>query len=363
MKTKRRSSAIHKREYSSHVSLKTKRMGSNRSVVRYIGSNVPIAPSKREYLELIDHSRKAFMSHASTFISANLDQMRQHVDHVKYHVVPTLADLGQLVWEDGFDEEDVVEENDQLTECEEEAEDEKSNKEDSISIPQSSKPTNETNSTEDKKISHLEDELAKLRAQIAMIVSTQGGASTTTGPTQPTPVAVVPPTAVAPPPPPPPPPLPPPQTLAATPNTQKLVKRKKSEEEKQYPVMDDLLKGLSTVKLKTVDISRSPGGTPLKRNVQPRADSTNPADIIARALREKFQKSRLCYDSPEKDGSPQSGFTPSPVRKHKKSPKVHSTLVRPVPRPRPKPRTKKRISKTEKSEGNKDNHTTNISFT
>lgn len=53
--------------------------------------------------------------------------MRQHVDHVKYHVVPTLADLGQLVWEDGFDEEDVVEENDQLTECEEEAEDEKSN--------------------------------------------------------------------------------------------------------------------------------------------------------------------------------------------------------------------------------------------
>lgn len=48
------------------------------------------------------------------------------------------------------------------------------------------------------------------------------GASTTTGPTQPTPVAVVPPTSVVPPPPPPPPPLPPPQTLTATPNTQVL---------------------------------------------------------------------------------------------------------------------------------------------
>lgn len=40
------------------------------------------------------------MNRASSFISNNLDQVRQHVDQVKYSVVPTLADLGQLVWED-----------------------------------------------------------------------------------------------------------------------------------------------------------------------------------------------------------------------------------------------------------------------
>jgi len=47
------------------------------------------------------------MSSATNFLSANLDHVRQHVDQVKYHVVPTLADIGQLVWDDltGDDEE------------------------------------------------------------------------------------------------------------------------------------------------------------------------------------------------------------------------------------------------------------------
>lgn len=40
------------------------------------------------------------MSNASSFISKNYDQMRQHVDQVKHRVVPSLADLGQLMWED-----------------------------------------------------------------------------------------------------------------------------------------------------------------------------------------------------------------------------------------------------------------------
>ena len=46
------------------------------------------------------------MSSATNFISANLDHVRQHVDQVKYHVVPTLADIGQLVWDD-FDDDDM----------------------------------------------------------------------------------------------------------------------------------------------------------------------------------------------------------------------------------------------------------------
>ena len=40
------------------------------------------------------------MDSASSFLAANLDHVRQHVDQVKHHVVPTLADLGQLVWDD-----------------------------------------------------------------------------------------------------------------------------------------------------------------------------------------------------------------------------------------------------------------------
>lgn len=40
------------------------------------------------------------MSNASSFISKNYDHMRQHVDQVKHRVVPSLADLGQLMWED-----------------------------------------------------------------------------------------------------------------------------------------------------------------------------------------------------------------------------------------------------------------------
>ena len=48
------------------------------------------------------------MSSATNFISANLDHVRQHVDQVKYHVVPTLADIGQLVWDDLDDNDEPI---------------------------------------------------------------------------------------------------------------------------------------------------------------------------------------------------------------------------------------------------------------
>lgn len=42
-----------------------------------------------------------------------MDHVRQHVDQVKYRVVPTLADIGQLVWDDlnVFDDEDEEDED------------------------------------------------------------------------------------------------------------------------------------------------------------------------------------------------------------------------------------------------------------
>ena len=63
------------------------------------------------------------MSSATNFNSANLDHVRQHVDQVKYHVVPTLADIGQLVWDD-FDDDDIPLNRQNLYEEEEEEEEE-----------------------------------------------------------------------------------------------------------------------------------------------------------------------------------------------------------------------------------------------
>ena len=95
--------------------------------------------------------------------------------------------------------------------------------------------------------------------------------------------------------------------------------------------MDDVLAGIKNARLKST-VEKSPGGTPLRKN-KPASDPTNPSDIIAQALRQKFQNSNI-YDSPEGADSPgSSGFSPSPVKQQQPT-----TTPRPVPRPRPKPR-------------------------
>jgi len=372
MRTKKRSSPLNKKEYPGVSSSRKRAVGCKRSMVRYIGSNVPMASSQEAYYELLDNSRRAFISSATNFVSANLDHVRQHVDQVKYHVVPTLADIGQLVW-DGFDEdEEVVYEEEE--ECEEDEEDEEEYNEETNDAedegekrdeatdkqqpkPSSSKPEESSSSTENKpsaegaKINQLEDELAKLRAQIAMIVS---GSAPLAPPSQPAPIAVVPPIILQAPPPPPPPPPPPAPSNNIAPvikiNKTAVKQTKKVDEEESAPNLSDVLRGLSSVKLKSVP-NRSPGGTPMKAIKSSKAESNDPADIIARALKEKFRNTRTSYDSPETDSSP-SGFSPSP-RKNKRSPKVISSMARPVPRPRPKPRPK-----TQKKVSSRDNNDT-----
>merc|ERR1719334_1823281 len=104
--------------------LKIKYVGSQRSLVRMIGSYAPITPENRAYFEMFDNAGgvggNAIMSRASSFIKGNLDHVRQHVDQVKYSVVPSLADLGQLVWDDfkftEDDEDDETEEGQQSAE-------------------------------------------------------------------------------------------------------------------------------------------------------------------------------------------------------------------------------------------------------
>lgn len=351
LKSKRRSSPLNKKDYPSTISKRGRCIGQNRSVVRYIGSNIPIAPTKRAYFELLDNSRRAFISSASNFLSANLDHVRQHVDQVKYRVVPTLADIGQLVWDDlkvfDEDEDEEIDEDAGENGGGEEEVDENDQLEITKNPAEKKKKSSKGEPQDGTKITELEDELAKLRAQIAMIVSASQAPQAAPMPQQPTPIAIVPPIMSVPPPPPPPPPS------VFNPKIEiKKVAKKEPVEEESVPNLSDVLKGLSSVKLKSVP-NRSPGGTPM-RNKSNNKESNDPADIIARALREKFRNSRTCYDSPETDSSPSSfsppGFSPSP-RKHKKSPKVVSSMARSVPRPRPKPRsrTQKKTNRTEES--------------
>ncbi|XP_047143454.1 mitochondrial fission regulator 2 isoform X1 [Hydra vulgaris] len=286
--------------------------GCQRSVVRYIGSNVPLKPSKRAYYQLFEHSRRTIINSASTFFITNLDHVRQHVDQVKHHVVPTLADIGQLVWDDinvfVNDEDDT-------------SSDEEVNFKDAPSKPAIS-------NEDPNKLSALEDELAKLRAQIAAIVSNRNVPNPAAPSAQ---IAVVQPTSMLPPPPPPPPPLPIFKNANASAVCMPSIKVVNEENKSS---MNDVLKGLSNVKLKNSNICRSPGGTPLKKNDR-LEDLSNPADIIAKALREKFQNSNM-YRSPDGENSSLSDFSPSP----QKNPS------RPIPKPRPRPVAQKKILDT-----------------
>nr|XP_032825578.1 mitochondrial fission regulator 1-like isoform X1 [Petromyzon marinus] len=157
-----------------------------------------------------------------------------------------------------------------------------------------------------RKISALEEELARLRKQIAMIVAVhEQQASCSTSPDGPS----------APPPPPPGPPPPPPPLPptgageSSRVSTLALIKQRRAEKgggeggaEKAatacVPNMMDVLKGIDKVKLRTVD--RSPGGTPAKGK-QGEVDEDDPVAMIAAALKRKFAHRYNRDASPEKE--------------------------------------------------------------
>ncbi|XP_061415692.1 mitochondrial fission regulator 1-like isoform X1 [Lethenteron reissneri] len=157
-----------------------------------------------------------------------------------------------------------------------------------------------------RKISALEEELARLRVQIAMIVAVhEQQASCSTSPDGP----------AAPPPPPPGPPPPPPPLPptgadeSSRMSTLALIKQRRAEKgggeggaEKAatacVPNMMDVLKGIDKVKLRTVD--RSPGGTPAKGK-QGEVDEDDPVAMIAAALKRKFAHRYNRDASPEKE--------------------------------------------------------------
>ncbi|XP_071836277.1 mitochondrial fission regulator 1-like [Apostichopus japonicus] len=184
------------------------------------------------------------------------------------------------------------------------------------SIPSTDDQDRDSNAI--NKINALEDELAKLRLQIANIVTQQSSTNTVHQllPLQAlcssTPLG-------SPAPPPPPPPPPPPTTVSKKmKSVSEIIRENKMKNGRKVPALTDpgrsgpvdmteVLKGLGTVKLKK--IARSPGGTPVRQTPKI-TEHTDPAAIIARALKQKFAKVKC--SSPDKENL--FSMTPSPKR-------------------------------------------------
>ncbi|XP_061756691.1 mitochondrial fission regulator 2 isoform X2 [Nerophis ophidion] len=150
-----------------------------------------------------------------------------------------------------------------------------------------------------QKITTLEGELLKLRAQIDMMIAERVPESRSTNITPPVlPVSALTSTPRCAPPPPP----PCPSSYATKSSVVELIRQRKCEGKKQdkptglsnsnLPSMLDILKDLNQVKLRSV--ARSPGGTPLRpRQSKRRAATINdPAGLIAEALKRKFAHHR-----------------------------------------------------------------------
>ncbi|XP_040016558.2 mitochondrial fission regulator 2 isoform X2 [Gasterosteus aculeatus] len=194
-----------------------------------------------------------------------------------------------------------------------------------------------------KKITALESELLKLRAQIAMIVTAAPAAGLTetrSTPGSPTTSSTLPaartstPRCAAPPPPPPPPPPPCSDSSTEAPSIIELIRLRRRNERnlvkappqdlkaKGFPSMLDVLKDLNQVKLRSVE--RSPGGTPVgrRRSKGGPALLSDPAALIAEALKRKFAQHRHNNSSDKENslevspfGSPETPKAPPKIRR------------------------------------------------
>ncbi|XP_076874812.1 mitochondrial fission regulator 2 [Brachyhypopomus gauderio] len=190
-----------------------------------------------------------------------------------------------------------------------------------------------------QKISALEAELLRLQAQIAMIVALPTADSPGLGdPATPcfrsvsAPAFTSTPLSVPPPPPPPPPPLPPPPPTEAG-SVQSSVsdmirQRQAARRDKAglreppdgpvtpaVPSMLEVLKDLNQVKLRTVE--RSPGGTPMrKRRSKGLVCSSDPAALIAEALKRKFahRQRNDSFDKENRSAEPSPFSSPDTPR-------------------------------------------------
>ncbi|KAM7368005.1 hypothetical protein PAMP_014261 [Pampus punctatissimus] len=198
-----------------------------------------------------------------------------------------------------------------------------------------------------KKITALESELLKLRAQIAMIVAASPASESPRTPLMspaPLPALTSTPRCGAPPPPPPPPPPPCSSSTTETSSVLELIRQRRGNvkdldqghlkpqgsdsgggsEVKGIPSMLDVLKDLNKVKLRSVE--RSPGGTPVRRRRSKGGAAllNDPAALIAEALKRKFALHRHNNSSDKENslelspfGSPETPKIPQHTRHSK----------------------------------------------
>lgn len=285
-----------------------------RSIVREIGSRLPLRPCKRPYFELRDNlSRNEFLPQEIMEGKPLSGMLMTSLADVAW-ITDDGSSLSNLNSDGFFDEESLIEDCNPQKETEELASTDQSD------LDNIGKEERSNNNEAMQKISALEEELQKLRAQIAMMIVANPQSQVSVGTT------LTPAGAPVPPLPPPPPPPPPPPTLASTPlkPVSQIIRENKARRLSlapemclnstetssgcSLPNMADVLKGLGKVKLRSVE--RSPGGTPLRKTPLP-ADGNDPASIIAQALKKKFaHRRRHEVNSPDANKENNSSMSP-----------------------------------------------------
>ncbi|XP_060631378.2 mitochondrial fission regulator 1 isoform X1 [Anolis sagrei] len=262
----------------------SKPYGPNRSIVRKIGTNLSLIQCPRVQFQLTSQHSEG-----------------NHFKQPREDGVISLADVGWVAEEEGEVSTRLRSEIWLKSEsfCKNE---DCSGRDSNDQIPKKSQDKEDSNNavaTNDKalqKISELENELASLRAQIAKIVSLQekqnlmAVCNVVTAGIDSAASAY---TSTLPPPPPPPPPLPPPPPFQQSTNAIDLIKERKGKRMKsgqtlqdsepkkpEIPNMLDILKDMNNVKLRSVK-------RPDERTKR-KMDPTDPASVIAEALKKKF---------------------------------------------------------------------------
>ncbi|XP_069091309.1 mitochondrial fission regulator 2 isoform X1 [Pleurodeles waltl] len=280
-----------------------KEYGRTRSVVRMIGTVLPFSPCPRPRFQSVS------------------GQSAEDIETLKNSMVPSLADVAWLM---NYGRESCTKfRNDIPTSI-------------AVKPVQCSRPTEMStissspdgtvqagehfpqNNETIQKIAALEEELARLRAQIAAIVAVQeqrdsvAAVSVLDSPSDvhtfqgrtstPLSTSLHQPKMHPAPPPPPPPPLPPPPLPASTDVSNSvisLIKKRRAannnhpttndpwkDSVESMPSMMDVLKDLNKIRLRAVE--RSPGGTPIMKKEKKQNSLSDPAALIASALKQKF---------------------------------------------------------------------------
>lgn len=315
--------------------------GQYRSIVRMIGTNLPLTPTPRVHFQIPLHT---YRPHG--YVDITVD-------------APAIPSFADVLWV-------AEDEGDSFAKTRNHLPPKKQNTMNSNTVRGPGLVLNQahrggmsvrqkTNPDALKKITALEEELLKLRAQIAMIVTAAPASGSQDSPGTPLMSPPAPPAltstpcrAPPPPPPPPPPPLPCPASSPDTPSVLDLIRQRKkagkphgqgkgeasshfqSQEQgltkgsgvKGIPSMLDVLKDLNQVKLRSVE--RSPGGTPIRRRRSKGGAAllNDPAALIAEALKKKFSHHRHNNSSDKENsidlspfGSPETPRVPQHTRR------------------------------------------------